>query len=223
MLVQSRTNDIFKKVIAKNIDHIIYAVQDLNTAILEFEEKLGVRPIFGGYHKSFGTKNALIYLGDSCYLELLAADESNTAIAKPRWMGIDLLQKNQITRWALKSNTLENDSALLKKIDSKMGNIQSGSRNMADGGVLQWDLIMPLPKPQVELVPFMLDWSKSKMHPTNSLPTMDCKLIELYGSHPTPEKFELIFEQLDIDFHIKTSNDIKLTALIKCPKGQIEI
>lgn len=195
----------------------------MDTAIAEFEEKLGVRPIFGGFHKAFGTKNALISLGDSCYLELLAADETNTAVSKPRWMGIDMLRTNQITRWALKSNQLKMDSEILKNLNPEMGSMRGGSRNIPNGGLQQWDLIMPLPYPEVELLPFMVDWSKSMVHPADALPDMGCSLIQLYGTHPDPKKFSLIFEQLNIDLDIKTSSNIKLTALIKCPNGPIEI
>ena len=208
---------------SRKIDHIVYAVQDLSATMVQFEEKSGIKPIFGGFHKSFGTKNALVALGNGCYLELLAADDTNTEVPKPRWMGIDLLQKNQITRWALKSNQLKVDSAILKSSNPEMGSIRSGSRNVSNGGLLQWDLIMPLPHPEVEMLPFMVDWGKSEIHPTDEIPKMGCRLIELYGSHPTPEKFESTFAQLNIDFHIKTSTEIKLSARIECPNGRIEI
>ena len=195
----------------------------MDAAIHEFEERLGVSPIFGGFHKTFGTKNALMSLGKGCYLELLAADDTNTEIPKPRWMGVDMLQRNQITRWVIKSNQLEADSATLKNKNSEMGTIREGSRNVANGGLLQWELIMPLPEPEVELLPFMVDWSTSEIHPADAIPDMGCRLIELYGVHPSPEKFKTIFEQLDIDFQIKTSKEIKLTAVIECPNGRIEI
>ena len=71
----------------RRIDHIVYAVFDLDKSMDDFEELLGVRPIFGGYHKTFGTKNALINLDKGVYLELLAADNSNMDVQKPRWMG----------------------------------------------------------------------------------------------------------------------------------------
>ncbi|QCW99039.1 VOC family protein [Aggregatimonas sangjinii] len=209
--------------IPRKIDHIVYAVQDLDASISEFEEKLGMRPIFGGFHKVFGTKNALISLGDACYLELLAGDNTNTAVPKPRWMGVDMLQTNQITRWALKSNQLKMDSEILKNLNPEMGIIRGGSRNVANGGSLEWGLIMPLPYPEVELLPFMVDWSTSTVHPTDKLPDMGCRLLNLYGTHPTPKIFDGIFEQLNIDLEIKTSTEIKLTAIIECPNGTIEI
>jgi len=207
----------------RQIDHIVYSVLDLDSAISDFERKLGVRPIFGGYHKTFGTKNALINLDRGIYLELLAADDSNTKVKKPRWMGIDLLSQNQITRWTLKSEQLETDSAILKAHDLKMGSISGGSRNTAKGSLLKWELILPLPTPEVEIMPFMVDWSQSETHPHDELPDMGCKLVELYGTHPDPDKIGKTLEKMGLKFHIEKAERIVLRAILQCPEGNIEI
>jgi len=211
------------KPIDRKVDHIVYVVSDLEEAIKEFEQKLGVRPIFGGYHKTFGTKNALVNLNNQIYLELLAADTSNTEIKAPRWMGVDFLSKNQITRWALKSDSLERDAAVVRAYNSNMGQIRDGSRNSADGSLLQWKLSMPLATPEVELVPFFLDWSDTEKHPSEILPPMDCELIELYATHPNPDVFSSIFESLGYFFPIKPSSEIGIRAVIGCPRGIITV
>ena len=125
--------------IKKTIDHIVYTVSDLDRATIEFEKMTGVRPIFGGYHPSQGTKNALINLDNGAYLELLAKDDSNTNVKPPRWMGVDFLTKDQITRFALKSNTLKKDARFLQKFDAQMGQISGGSRSTTSGSLLQWE------------------------------------------------------------------------------------
>jgi len=58
------------------IDHIVLAVPNLEEGILWLEKKLGVRPAYGGQHLTEGTHNALLNLGNNCYLELLAIDFS---------------------------------------------------------------------------------------------------------------------------------------------------
>ena len=75
----------------KQLDHIVYAVPDLGAAVEEFEARTGIRPVFGGYHKDRGTKNALVSLGHKVYLEFLAID-AESEVTPPRWMGIDLLK-----------------------------------------------------------------------------------------------------------------------------------
>lgn len=207
----------------RNIDHIVYSVNDLDLAISEFEEKLGVRPVFGGYHKTQGTKNALINLNQGIYLELIAIDKDNTAVKAPRWMGIDLLTKPQITRWALKSSTLSQDSEVLKSYDHSMGSIKGGSRHTSEGSLLKWELIMPLTAPEVEIAPFMVDWSDSEIHPSDQLPDMNCKLISLEGTHPNPASLLPMFEALNFDFKLSRNTNVSIKAIIDCPKGTIEI
>ncbi|MFY0598173.1 MAG: VOC family protein [Cyclobacteriaceae bacterium] len=212
-----------KKVFPKSIDHLVYAVPDLDKAIDEFEIKLGVRPIFGGYHKTQGTKNALINLTNNCYLELLAVDHSNAEIKPPRWMGIDVLSKSKMTRWALRSDSLEKDSKALKVFNTEMGDIGSGSRNTADGSLLKWKLTMPLALPEVELTPFLIDWSKTERHPSDLLPDMGCELIDLYGSHPNPEHRTLVFSSLGVRLRIEQSQEVVLKAIIGTPNGIVEL
>lgn len=195
----------------------------MDDAVLDFEQKLGVRPIFGGYHKTFGTKNALVNLDKNMYLELIAADDDNLEVPPPRWMGVDLLSKNQITRWALKSDDLEAESDMLCNHQSEMGKIKKGSRSTADDLLLQWQLCMPLPHPEVELVPFILDWRMTEKHPSELLPDMGCSLVKLFGTHPNPKKLTSIFKGLECDFLIKKADRVQIKLILDCPKGVIEI
>ena len=52
------------------IDHLIYAVRDLDAAAARFEA-LGLSSYAGGSHPLWGTSNRIVPLGDS-YIELLA-------------------------------------------------------------------------------------------------------------------------------------------------------
>ncbi|UZO82661.1 VOC family protein [Aquimarina sp. ERC-38] len=189
----------------------------------EFEEKIGVRPIFGGYHKTQGTKNALVNLDNGCYLEIIAIDDTNADVNPPRWMGVDMLSKDQITRFAIKSNSLQKDADILNKWNDRMGTIARGSRNTAEGTFLQWELLMPLATPEVELIPFMIDWSKSEIHPSEFLPNMGCQLIELYGTHPDPRKFDELFKDLNYDFRIKKATEVAIKLVLQTPNGKVEL
>ena len=42
------------------LDHIVYAVPDLDEGIRNIHEKLGVMPVYGGRHLLEGTHNALL-------------------------------------------------------------------------------------------------------------------------------------------------------------------
>ena len=206
----------------RKIDHIVYAVPNLETAMNDLEKLLGVRPIFGGYHTLQGTKNAVLNLGNKCYLEIIAIDFENESIQSPRWMGVDFIEIPTITRWCLKSNDLEKDSQVLKKYVAKMGTIQEGQRKMSDGNLLTWKMIMPLASPTVEFIPFMVDWQYSKIHPTEKMPEV-CVLKELNFTHPNPQTLKPIFEGLSLNLNIQKGEKVRISLKIKCPNGIVNI
>ncbi len=204
-----------------NVDHLVYAVPDLEKAVTELEKKLGVAPVMGGQHRSQGTHNALVHLGNSCYLEIIAPDPSNKDFNGQRWMGIDLVTEPKITRWAVKSNDLERDSAYLSTVDPRLGELKGGSRKKTDGKKLFWKATITLPTPEVEVLPFVIDW-KGADHPTNSLPKV-CKLIELRGMHPTPYMIEAAVHSLNIEMKMGVADPPSITAVIETPNGVVEL
>ncbi len=204
------------------IDHIVYCVPDLEEAIDTIADKLGVRPSIGGRHLHQGTRNALLNLGDQCYLELLATDHENETVKARRWMGIDLIDAPSITRWSLKSSDIAADSRLLTTYDPTMGTIHTGQRMTTKGDILIWQMTLPLPEPAVELAPFFTDWSASAMHPTDSLAGM-CTLDRIAFYHPNPHKMMTLFASLDIDLVIERAAQAAIHVYIRSPKGIIKL
>ena len=76
---------------------------------------------------------------------------------------------------AIKSNDLERD-----------GEIEKGQRITRDNEVLQWHLTSPSPTPEVELLPFFIEWDTTKTHPTSFL-NEGCSLDSFYATHPNPQ------------------------------------
>jgi len=204
------------------MDHIVYCVHDLDQAIEDFEVLLGVAPVFGGYHTTQGTKNALINLGNQSYLELLAIDRDNKSVNSDRWMGIDRLTEPQVTRWSLKSENLESDSQIVKQYNPMMGRIEGGSRKTTNGDILKWGIAMPLANPEIEVVPFMTDWSQSGVHPTDNLDD-NCRVMDISFSHPIPQQIEDVFKQLSIDKNVSLAEHAGIKIKVECPNGIIEI
>lgn len=206
----------------RHIDHLVYCVPDLDTGIKQFEALLGVTAIIGGKHLNQGTQNALIHLGDQCYLELLAVDQDNTRIIPPRWMGVDVLTSSKLTRWALKADDIIVDQQILKAYNPALGQLIGGQRQLTSGKFLHWQMTKPLAIPEVELMPFITDWSASELHPCDQLPEL-CKLVNLKLYHPNPEPIKKSLITLLGEIEIERSKMIEIKAIIDSPKGRTEI
>ena len=208
------------KIGKRHIDHIVYAVPDLEEACKYLEWVLGVTPVFGGYHKTQGTKNALLNLGASCYLEILAIDDSNELIKDSRWMGVDFVNEARVARWAIKSDSLLEDQQNLRHYNPTMGEIFAGSRETPAGDLLEWEMILPLVNPAVELAPFMVNWSSSSVHPTEALSEV-CALHSIEFGHENPKATQDLFESLNVDHDIKDANEAYITIQIEAKSGKI--
>lgn len=204
------------------IDHLVYCVHNLGDGINYFIDNYGMHPVIGGRHLNEGTKNAIINLDNQCYLEILAIDEENTKHTQNRWMGIDLLTTPKMTRWAIKSNNLETDKQALIKYNDQLGTVESGLRKRPDHSNLTWKLTKPLSHPEVDVIPFLVDWSASDSYPTDGLPVLR-NLVKIKLGHPEPAKVKACLDELNIDLPVKSSNEPYIKVVIDGPKGSFEI
>ncbi len=203
-------------------DHIVYAVPDFDQAIHDLEEKLGIKPVIGGRHLLRGTKNALLNLGNICYLEILAIDHENTSFIGQRWMGMDLITQPTITRWAIQTNEIEKHSHILKKQDQELGNIADGERKTSEGETLKWKMTLPLPIPEIDVIPFLIDWSSSDFHPTDRLET-GCSIHSISLYHPQPEMIETLLKKLTLKMKVSFAAAPKINIQISGKNGIIEL
>ncbi|MGB3468446.1 MAG: VOC family protein [Cyclobacteriaceae bacterium] len=203
------------------IDHIVYAVSELEAGMDHIEDCLGVRPVYGGKHPQQGTHNAIVAIGQSQYLEILAPDPDNDSIPPPRWMGIDRPGKDEITRWALKSDNINRDVKILGTLGETYLHTKEGQRMTATGDLLKWQLSMPSASPRIDVVPFLLDWGASQ-HPATGLDQL-CKIISFDIYHTETAKINRVLQQLGSEPLLLPSEHTTMHLTLNCPKGLVTL
>ncbi|GAA4766962.1 VOC family protein [Actinomycetospora chibensis] len=173
------------------------AATDLARGVPALEEQLGVRLGAGGRHAGFGTHNALLGLGGSTYLELIAVDPDAPAPGRPRWFGLDepgvrarLADGPRLLHWVARPAVLP------------PGPDDHGERLRLSRDALSWTLTVPadgaLPGGGSDsgsgggsgdgggdgggLVPSLIAWDGA--HPTDGMPDAGVRLERLVLASP---------------------------------------
>jgi hypothetical protein len=120
------------------VDHLVYATPDMNAGIDTLERLLGVRATVGGQHPGLGTRNALIALGPSSYIEIIGPDPDQAKPNGQRRFGIDDLKAPTLVTWVAKGSLLERFAADARLHGVDLGEVLSGSRKRPDGVMLSW-------------------------------------------------------------------------------------
>jgi len=147
------------------LDHVVYAVPDLDQAAVRFREEFGLDSTEGGRHERWGTANRIVPLGDQ-YLELVAAlDEP---MAAETVFGRGVLERAAGGGGWFTIAAVADD---LDAVASRLGlEVTTGSRTRPDGEILRWrsaGLDDPLREPWM---PFFMAWDvPDELHPGRAL------------------------------------------------------
>lgn len=143
------------------IDHVVYAVRDLDAAATRVLEELGLASVPGGVHPQWGTGNRIIPLGDSQYLELLAVVDPSVAAKSPLGRSLQALTAGGDAWFAM---CLATDA--IEAVAARLGlDVVSGSRTLPDGRPVSWrgaGIDDPARSPDL---PFFIAWDAQTPHP----------------------------------------------------------
>jgi hypothetical protein len=177
------------------IDHIIYAAPDLERAIGDVRGRYGVSPVPGGRHPGYGTRNALVGLGESMYLELVGIDREQAVPASKRLFELDETSAPRYVAWCARASR-----PLARTIDAArgagldLGEIISMSRARPDGSIIAWTMTSPFAERAGGVLPFYIDWG-SAAHPASDLPAV-LSLGSLTAIHPDADRIRAILDAL---------------------------
>lgn len=202
------------------IDHLIYAVPDLERGMEAVERLLRVRPVPGGRHADYGTRNALVALGSELYLEVLAPDPELPAPARGRLFGVDTLEAPRLATWVVRTEGIEASAARARSRGVALGPVSEGSRERPDGTRLEWRLTDPYALPLDGVVPFLIDWGDAA-HPAGSLPEGG-ELVRLTLRHPSPDSVREALEALGVGSVERAAAELPTTARSAGPAVAVE-
>jgi len=203
------------------VDHLVYAVPDLDAGSAQVEKLLGVKPTVGGQHPGRGTRNALVGLGPTAYLEILAPDPSQPAPKKPRSFHLDEVKSPRLVGWGAHVDDLD---AVVKDAAAKgikLGDLGKGGRKRPDGVELSWRFTDPDALLGGGIVPFFIDWGESP-HPAKTAP-QGATLVALRAEHPDPGTVSRILRVLRVDMPVARGPAPALIAVIETANGRVEL
>jgi hypothetical protein len=200
------------------LDHLVLATPDLAATVAEFTERTGIAPVAGGAHVGLGTRNCLVSLGGSRYLEIIGPDLEQSEPAGPRPFGVDGLAVARTVTWAVSPIDLDAAVAAARARGYDPGPVRAMSRRRPDGTLLEWRLTDGGTAHPSGLVPFLIDWSASP-HPTASdLPV--APLLELTATAPVPDEIRPLLSAVGAELPL-TEGPVGLTFTVGTPRGPV--
>ena len=199
------------------LDHIMFAVSDLDQGIELIRDLTGIAPAFGGVHPGNGTRNALASLGDDQYLEIIAPDPEQSWEGTMAQEFVD--SEPHIHQWAAATNGFDH----LKRAvdDAGFGHrVIDMSRTTPDGVHLAWQLLFVEGHPFGAAMPFFIDWLESP-HPALSTPN-GCLLQEFTIHSPDAASLKTFFDTIGLSAGVEVG-ELSMSAVIQAPSGSVNL
>jgi hypothetical protein len=188
------------------LDHLVYATPDPDATVADFAAATGVQPVEGGRHDGRGTRNYLVGLGPTSYLEIIGPDVERPADPDVMPFGAGELDGPRLVTWAVHPPDLDAAAAAVD-----LGPIQPMSRTTPAGDVLRWRLTVADPEPYDGIVPFLIDWGDTTHPAASGLPMAE--LLEFSATHPDPAAVNAVLHALGLVLPV-TEGEPALTATI---------
>jgi hypothetical protein len=202
------------------LDHLVYAVPDLEAAEARFTTAAGIIPAQGGRHLGRGTRNLLVGLTSTSYLEIIGPDLEHPADPDATVpFGIDTLTAPRLVTWAVHPPDIEAAAAASAAAGADLGGIWPLSRRTPDGTLLEWRLASPYPAPFAGVTPFLIDWGTTA-HPASAPDLPAVALRGLRATHPDPDAVTRVLDAIGVRLTVAPGQP-GLAAVIDTPRGPV--
>jgi hypothetical protein len=202
-----------------SLDHLVYAVPDLDAAVREFAAATGVEPAHGGRHVGRGTRNVLVGFGETSYLEIIGPDPERAAAGSDATVpsGLDDPDRPRLMTWAVHPADLQAAALASAAGGADLGPVRPLSRLTPAGELLRWRLASVDPAPLDGITPFLIDWGAGP-HPAPRLPRLG--LAGLRATHPDPVAVAAVLDALGVRLALEPGPP-GLAALLDTPRGPV--
>jgi hypothetical protein len=201
------------------LDHLVLATPDLAATVADFAERTGIAPAAGGAHVGLGTRNYLVSLGGSRYLEIIGPDPEQAEPSGPRPFGVDGLTIARTVTWAVSTPDLDAAVAAARAQGYDPGPVRAMSRRRPDGTLLEWRLTDGDTAHPSGLVPFLIDWSPSP-HPTTAPDLPVAPLLEFSATAPVPDEIRPLLSAVGAELPL-AEGPVGLTFTLDTPRGPV--
>lgn len=209
------------------IDHIIWAVPDLDAGAALFEEMSGVTPIVGGVHPGRGTRNKLASAGDKMYFEIIAPDPAQMPFdpgSNPVQAFADVISRMaapEIDMFAFSTPDLEAAAAAGRELGLEVVGPSPGQRITPDGVLIRWSHVDFIGHDFGQFLPFAINWRDSA-HPSTTSPT-GAVIEGVTVEHPRAEELRTIYEALGIPATVVEAAEPAIIVRLSSAKGPFEV
>ena len=208
------------------LDHISVIAPSLAEGVAHVRACLDIDVPFGRQHQDMGTHNHLLRLGDSVYLEIIAANPEAPRPMHPRWFGLDD-QKAIRAAWdngfrlrGWVARTTDIDCVL-----SKHEGILGKKTQLAGGGSF---FFISIPDdgslPLGGAAPSVIDRG-SRPPSVASMADLGAKLRTVVIEHPNPDQVAELYGRLCIDTppEVRQGEHLRYRAMIHTQAGLREL
>lgn len=202
------------------VDHLMWAAPSLEAGLAQAQELFGIEAARGGSHPGLGTRNALVGLGETVYLEIIAPDPEQRLEGTfgARLQG---LSGCGLVTWAAGCNALPGMLATAKDAGLSVRGPTATTRRTPDGEMLAWELLFVSGHEFAGLMPFFIDWLDTP-HPAGVNPQAGI-LESLTLTTPESEGLRSLLTRLDVAVDVIDGSGPGIRAEISTQEGSVAL
>jgi hypothetical protein len=201
-------------------DHLMWGAASLEQGMAVAERLFAVAAAPGGAHSGLGTCNALLSLGDSAYLEIIAPDPQQ-ASERAFVAGLKKLPEPALITWAVASNDLAGAARRAQAAGLQTRGPVATQRQTPSGDRLAWELLYLVRHDHAGLMPFAIDWQRSPHPALNNPLAGQFQRLEL-GS-PDAVVLSALFAEFEIEVEVVQRAQPTMLVEIETPGGKVQL